>query len=49
LLAGYDILTKQTNPSVPWLRAAREDLVKLYTASKQPEKAHRFEDELHAR
>jgi eukaryotic-like serine/threonine-protein kinase len=48
LLAGYDILTKQTNPSVPWLRAAREDLVKLYTASKQPEKAHRFEDELHS-
>jgi eukaryotic-like serine/threonine-protein kinase len=46
LLAGYDILTKQTNPSVSWLRAAREDLVKFYTASKQPEKAHRFEDEL---
>jgi serine/threonine-protein kinase len=46
LLAGYDILTKQTSPSVPWLRAAREDLVKLYTASKQPEKAKKFQAEL---
>ena len=46
LLAGYDILTKQTSPSVPWLRAAREDLVKLYTAAKQPEKAKKFQAEL---
>jgi len=46
LLAGYDILTKQTSPSVPWLRAAREDLVKLYTASKQPEKAAKYQEEL---
>jgi eukaryotic-like serine/threonine-protein kinase len=46
LLTGYDILTKQTSPSVPWLRAAREDLVKLYTASKQPEKAKKYSDEL---
>jgi len=46
ILAGYEILTKQTSPSVSWLRSAREDLVKLYTASNQPDKAKRFEAEL---
>jgi tetratricopeptide (TPR) repeat protein len=43
LLAGYEILTKQTSPSVSWLKRARENLVKLYTASNQPEKAKPFE------
>ncbi|HVQ13669.1 MAG TPA: tetratricopeptide repeat protein, partial [Vicinamibacterales bacterium] len=46
LLAGYDILTKQTSPSVTWLQAAREDLVKLYTASNKPELAKKFQAEL---
>jgi serine/threonine-protein kinase len=46
ILAGYDILTHQTSPSVSWLRNAREDLVKLYTASNQPDKARRFEAEM---
>jgi hypothetical protein len=46
LLAGYEILTKQTSPSVSWLRNAREDLVKLYTASNKPEQAKRFKSEL---
>jgi eukaryotic-like serine/threonine-protein kinase len=46
LLTGYDILTKQTSPSVSWLRAAREDLVKLYTASNKPELARKFQSEL---
>jgi eukaryotic-like serine/threonine-protein kinase len=46
LLAGYQILTTQTSPSVSWLRNAREDLVKLYQASNQPDKATRFEAEL---
>jgi serine/threonine-protein kinase len=46
LLAGYEILTKQTSPSVSWLKRARENLVKLYTASNQPEKAKAFETEL---
>ena len=45
LLTGYEILTKQTSPSVSWLRSAREDLVKLYKASDQPEKARQFEAE----
>ena len=46
LLAGYEILMKQTAPSVSWLKNAREDLVKLYTASNQPEKAKKFQTEL---
>jgi serine/threonine-protein kinase len=46
ILAGYDILTRQTSPSVAWLQMAREDLVKLYTASNEPDKARRFEAEL---
>ena len=46
LLTGYEILTKQTSPSVSWLKRARENLVKLYAASNQPEKAKKFEAEL---
>jgi eukaryotic-like serine/threonine-protein kinase len=46
LLTGYEILTKQTSPSVSWLKRARENLVKLYTQSNQPEKAKRFQTEL---
>jgi serine/threonine-protein kinase len=46
LLTGYEILTKQTSPSVSWLKRARENLVKLYTASNEPEKAKRFQAEL---
>jgi serine/threonine-protein kinase len=46
LLTGYEILTKQTSPSVSWLKTAREDLVKLYTASNQPEKAKKYQAEL---
>jgi eukaryotic-like serine/threonine-protein kinase len=45
LLTGYEILMAQTSPSVSWLKRARENLVKLYTASKQPEKAKKFETE----
>jgi serine/threonine protein kinase/tetratricopeptide (TPR) repeat protein len=48
LLAGYEILMKQTSPSVSWLKNAREDLVKLYTASNQPEKAKKFQAPLPA-
>ena len=46
LLAGYEILTKQTSPSVSWLKRARENLVKLYTVSNQPDKAKKFQAEL---
>jgi serine/threonine-protein kinase len=46
LLTGYEILTKQTSPSVSWLKRARENLVRLYTASNQPERAKKFQAEL---
>jgi serine/threonine protein kinase/tetratricopeptide (TPR) repeat protein len=46
ILAGYEILSKQTSPSVSWLRNARQDLVKLYTATNKPEQAKKFQAEL---
>jgi eukaryotic-like serine/threonine-protein kinase len=42
LLAGVDILLKQTSPSAAWLRNAREDLAAVYDAMKQPEKAAQY-------
>jgi serine/threonine-protein kinase len=48
LLAGYGILTKQTSSQVSWLKAAREDLVTVYDALKQPDKAAKFRAELAA-
>src|SRR4051812_22057396 len=37
-LAGYRILTKQTSPSVTWVKSARQDLVTIYEALQQAEK-----------
>lgn len=42
---GYEILAKQANPQVSWLKNAREDLVADYDALKQPEKAGKFRTE----
>jgi len=42
LLAGYEIIGKQTGPSISWLQAARQDLVTLYDESGHPEKAARY-------
>jgi len=42
LLAGYEIIGKQTSPSISWLQTARQDLVTLYDESGQPEKASRY-------
>jgi len=42
LLAGYEIIGKQTAPSISWLQTARQDLVTLYEESGRPEKAARF-------
>ena len=42
LLAGYDIVNRQTTPSVSWLQAARDDLVTLYDATHRPEQAAKF-------
>jgi len=46
--AGYEILKKQSNPSVSWLRTARTDLAALYDALHQPEKAEGFRAEIAA-
>ena len=42
LLAGYEIIGKQTSPSIGWLQAARLDLATLYDESGHPEKAARY-------
>ena len=44
-LAGYQILTKQTDPGVSWLVNAREDLVAAYDSLGQPDKAAKFRTE----
>lgn len=41
-LAGYEIVSKQANPSVSWLKSARQDLVTIYDALQQPDKAKKF-------
>ena len=38
-LTGYEILSKQANPSVTWLQQARQDLAAIYDALQEPEKA----------
>jgi tetratricopeptide (TPR) repeat protein len=38
-LAGYEIAMKQSNPPAKWLQYAREDLIAVYDALHQPEKA----------
>jgi serine/threonine-protein kinase len=45
-LAGYEILVRQTNPGVSFLRAARTDLALAYESLRQPDKARRFRAEL---
>jgi eukaryotic-like serine/threonine-protein kinase len=47
-LAGYEIVAAQANPAVSYLRAARDDLVLVYEATDQPEKAARFRGEIEA-
>jgi eukaryotic-like serine/threonine-protein kinase len=47
-LAGYEILTKQSNPPPTWLQNARKDLVEEYGAMHEPEKAAKFQAELAA-
>ncbi len=46
IVSGYAILSKQANPSSVHLQNARQDLVSVYDALKQPEKAQRFRAEL---
>lgn len=44
--AGYEILSKQTNPTISWLRNARQDLAEEYTALNRPADTARFKTEL---
>ena len=46
ILAGYDLLAKQTTAPERWLDFAREDLVTIYDAQHKPEQANRFRAEL---
>jgi serine/threonine-protein kinase len=48
ILAGSDILSKQTSPSVSWVQAARKDLALVYDALGEPEKAKGVRAELAA-
>ncbi len=41
-LAGYEILKKQMDPGVSWLKSARTDLIEAYEALKQPQLAEKF-------
>ena len=46
LLSGYAILSKQANPSSIHLQNARQDLVSVYGALKEPDRAQKFQAEL---
>jgi len=43
--AGYEILKKQTSPSISFLQAARKDLAAEYDGLQQPEKAAAYREE----
>lgn len=45
-LAGYDIVVKQTSPSINWLQSARHDLVSECDALDQPWQAAKFRIDL---
>jgi eukaryotic-like serine/threonine-protein kinase len=45
-MAGYQVLAKQTSPSISFLQSARKDLAEEYAALKQPEKAEQYRAEL---
>jgi eukaryotic-like serine/threonine-protein kinase len=48
LLAAYDVMTKQPTPPVARVQTARQDLVLVYEALQEPEKAQRYRAELAA-
>jgi eukaryotic-like serine/threonine-protein kinase len=41
-LTGYDILMKKANANLTWVQNARKDLVQIYAALGQPDKAAKF-------
>jgi eukaryotic-like serine/threonine-protein kinase len=44
--AGYEILNRQTDPSVSWLQAARTDMVEEYTALKETDRVAAIQAEV---
>lgn len=46
LHGGYAILRRQNHPAPIWVRQALEDLVKVYEALREPEKAAQFQSEI---
>jgi serine/threonine-protein kinase len=48
ILAGYNVMVKQSNPGISFLRAARQDLVTVYENTNRQELAARFRAELEA-
>jgi serine/threonine-protein kinase len=48
ILAGSEILSKQTSPSASWVQAAHNDLALVYEALGEPEKAKSVRAELAA-
>ncbi|MBZ5607863.1 MAG: tetratricopeptide repeat protein [Acidobacteriia bacterium] len=42
ILTGYNVLSKQTSPSATWLESARQNLITIYEALNQPEKAAQY-------
>jgi serine/threonine-protein kinase len=48
LSSGYRIVGRQTDPTITWLRMAREDLAAVYDALEQPDLAKKFRAELAA-
>ncbi|MGQ0639601.1 MAG: tetratricopeptide repeat protein [Gemmatimonadaceae bacterium] len=44
--AGYEIVSRQTTPSIGWLQNARRDLVAAYDSLGTPAKAERYRSEL---
>ncbi len=48
ITSGYAILSKQASPSMGYLQKAREDLIMVYEALGQPEKAQKYRAEMTA-
>ena len=46
---GLDILAKQASPSISWIQKGRQDLIAIYEALHQPEKAAKLQEILSAK
>jgi serine/threonine-protein kinase len=46
LMAGYEIVSAQSNPGVSWLQSARRDLIRVYESTGKAEQAEKFRKEM---